>query len=628
MKRSRSQRERDGEGDGEGEGVGAGSIVDTVLESAPFALNELLDRPDGSGYKEIFNCLLANTAEQFFANNFEKRPCHIVRRSCPRQDSSPDLFSGDELLSVLSERTIAHSSNMTVCRYEKKDKRVTREFSGPYVSAHDIAESFSLGWTVQFYQPQRFSETLHRINAGFEHTFGTLAGASAYLTPPASQGLAPHYDDVEVFVLQTQGTKLWRVWAESADFLRLPESCSFDINRGNLPKNYVEILLKQGDVLYLPRGTIHEAEATEHFSTHVTISVYQQHTYKTLLKQVLPRLIDEAFLKEVDMRTGLPLRLGEIFGSFTSAALDSNKELQCLLPKRKKGHKDKDDSPNPDTSIRLSRRQVCDKLCDVIKSLSGYLSEDMVDEAADKMQSNTTQHRLPPPDLLCEGGEEPVALTEATPVTLIDPRSFFYYISTSEEVDACGRVIKVISLSHSKYNDRERHMDHPRPADIKPTPGSGAGGGAAGEGLEGEAAQGGDSDDGGNASASEDDDVDDDVDDDDEDADEEMYMMPAGLDRDELEEGSASADAAEDSSDASGDEGRGALSIDLELPMAALPVLAALIADYRARGGGGAGGRGGAGGLSARNICSHFLRKRSVMTTTEVKCLLFSRCIL
>ena len=34
-------------------------------------------------------------------------------------------------------------------------------------------------------------------------------------------------------------------------------------------------LLRPGDVLYMPRGTIHEAIAQDEFSTHVTISIYQ-----------------------------------------------------------------------------------------------------------------------------------------------------------------------------------------------------------------------------------------------------------------------------------------------------------------------------------------------------------------
>lgn len=41
-----------------------------------------------------------------------------------------------------------------------------------------------------------------------EEVFGCLCGASAYLTPPKAQGLAPHWDDVEVFVLQTEAPNL------------------------------------------------------------------------------------------------------------------------------------------------------------------------------------------------------------------------------------------------------------------------------------------------------------------------------------------------------------------------------------------------------------------------------------
>ena len=36
---------------------------------------------------------------------------------------------------------------------------------------------------------------------------------ASYLTPANSQGFAPHYDDIEAFVLQLEGRKHWRVYA-------------------------------------------------------------------------------------------------------------------------------------------------------------------------------------------------------------------------------------------------------------------------------------------------------------------------------------------------------------------------------------------------------------------------------
>jgi bifunctional lysine-specific demethylase and histidyl-hydroxylase NO66 len=32
-----------------------------------------------------------------------------------------------------------------------------------------------------------------------------MCGANVYLTPPGQQGFAPHYDDIEAFLLQIEG---------------------------------------------------------------------------------------------------------------------------------------------------------------------------------------------------------------------------------------------------------------------------------------------------------------------------------------------------------------------------------------------------------------------------------------
>ena len=59
----------------------------------------------------------------------------------------------------------------------------------------------------------RYSDLLWDVQSHLETLFGCLVGSSAYLTPPNTQGLAPHHDDVDVFILQTEGSKKWTLYA-------------------------------------------------------------------------------------------------------------------------------------------------------------------------------------------------------------------------------------------------------------------------------------------------------------------------------------------------------------------------------------------------------------------------------
>jgi lysine-specific demethylase/histidyl-hydroxylase NO66 len=54
---------------------------------------------------------------------------------------------------------------------------------------------------------------VHSLLSNLEHEFGCMVGSNAYLTPGGAlnQGFAPHYDDIEAFILQLEGYKHWRV---------------------------------------------------------------------------------------------------------------------------------------------------------------------------------------------------------------------------------------------------------------------------------------------------------------------------------------------------------------------------------------------------------------------------------
>lgn len=105
-----------------------------------------------------------------------------------------------ELMEIVKDRQLETNKHMTVCRFKDGVKQVAE--MEEMASVEEIEAHVKDGFSVQFYQPQRYSDELYEMMVSFESEFGCLAGSSAYLTPPNAQALAPHHDDVEVFVFQ------------------------------------------------------------------------------------------------------------------------------------------------------------------------------------------------------------------------------------------------------------------------------------------------------------------------------------------------------------------------------------------------------------------------------------------
>lgn len=124
------------------------------------------------------------------------------------------------------------------------------------------------------------SEKVAAIASALAGLFGQPSvGANIYFSPARSQGLARHYDDHCVLVWQLLGSKKWTVWPNPKPLLpRLYEP--FDPLDGNLDESSGRVeVLHEGDMMYIPRGYVHEARTdasgseVNDCSLHLTLAI-------------------------------------------------------------------------------------------------------------------------------------------------------------------------------------------------------------------------------------------------------------------------------------------------------------------------------------------------------------------
>ncbi len=210
--------------------------------------------------------LLGRRAQAMHDNDLSSQLLHVPAVEKSRRALLTSLFDGLKL----SERFPSLKSGVEYIGARFRDGRRESLHGAPSSSLKDVMAD---GWTVQLHQPQRFEEfdSLYRLMAALEAELQTLVGCNAYLTPKSSQGLAPHWDDVNVIVIQVEGVKNWDVW----ECQQRPNVPSGDMDGEALGDPTRRIRMQPGDVLYLPRGFIHRAIAEDEDTTHLTLSYGQ-----------------------------------------------------------------------------------------------------------------------------------------------------------------------------------------------------------------------------------------------------------------------------------------------------------------------------------------------------------------
>ncbi|XP_064538906.1 bifunctional lysine-specific demethylase and histidyl-hydroxylase NO66 [Drosophila montana] len=264
------------------------------------------------------------TSDDFFSQYWERNACQVKRKQ-------PNYFSQLISFKLIDEMLIRNhlefTTNIDVTTY-KNGVRQTHNPDGRAMPP-TVWGFYGDGCSIRILNPSTYLIKVRQLCAMMQEFFHCLVGANVYLTPPNSQGFAPHYDDIEAFVLQVEGRKRWRLYSPLHPSDVLARTSSGNYSQQELGEPLFDAVLEPGDILYFPRGTVHQAVCDQQqHSLHITLSVYQQQAYANLLEELMPAVLQRAIKHHLSLRRGLPLHTWQHLGL---AKGDQKSELRDKL---------------------------------------------------------------------------------------------------------------------------------------------------------------------------------------------------------------------------------------------------------------------------------------------------------
>jgi ribosomal protein L16 Arg81 hydroxylase len=247
-------------------------------------------------------CVEPIDAAEFLAEYWEQQPLAVPRAEEGRFDDLLSVADVERLVSsgglrtpglrlVKEGGTIAEPSYTTDISWRPK----------PFIGTVDpdrVATAFEEGATIVLQALHHTWPPLAHFCRALERDLGSGVQANSYYTPRRSQGFAVHHDTHDVFVLQVAGEKHWRVYEP---LLELPlKTQRWSSSLGEPGPAVLELTLRAGDTLYLPRGWLHDALTSETDSLHITVGV-NVHTWVDAFRAALTACADD-----VEFRRSVP----------------------------------------------------------------------------------------------------------------------------------------------------------------------------------------------------------------------------------------------------------------------------------------------------------------------------------
>lgn len=238
---------------------------------------------DGNGGRPTLSDILDPvTPERFFSENYDKKPLHIP--------GDPDKFAGLmnwEILSGLLNMSAIWSDKSLLLVADRQPVPAhvfcesVEDRSGNTVLqpvAEKVMDLLRKGASLVANDIDTLTPRLSAVADAFEAGFDAKTQVNLYCSWKQRQAFNSHFDTHDVFALHVEGEKVWRVYSTRMPHpIRHPRhgneaylDSDHEKQRGPL---LMEVTMRPGDVLYLPRGWYHDALASSGGTVHMAFGV-------------------------------------------------------------------------------------------------------------------------------------------------------------------------------------------------------------------------------------------------------------------------------------------------------------------------------------------------------------------
>jgi len=259
--------------------------------------------------------------EEFENEYFEKRYIHLKRGES--KYFAPAL-SYEVIEEYLYNETLKFPS--TRLTNAKEDVPSEKYVRGDKVDTSNLLKHFIDGSTIVLSGLHEHIAGLGELVSNLSKQFYQRFQTNIYITPKGSQGFKVHYDTHDVFVLQIHGKKTWKMYKNNP--VSLPNKL-MEFVPGKYPVGDLDetIVAEAGDLIYIPRGVMHQAETNDEMSIHVTLGMLGYTWTDLLIESVLEySKTDDSlrrFLPREMLRNGVKEQHQEYFSKLFSTMSSS-----------------------------------------------------------------------------------------------------------------------------------------------------------------------------------------------------------------------------------------------------------------------------------------------------------------